>query len=79
MLLPAVFLTVKLTVYFPALAYLCTGFFSVEVVLSPKSQDQEVGLLVLLSANITVSDAFPERGDAEKAAAGSTGFAETTI
>ncbi len=58
--------------------YLCIGFLTVEVVLSPKSQDQEVGLLVLLSVNVTVSGAFPLSGEAEKAGTG--GFkAFTTI
>jgi len=50
-LLPAAFFTVKLTVYFPALLYLCTGFLAVEYVLSPKLHFQEVGLFALLSVN----------------------------
>ena len=63
-LLPAAFFTVKLTVYFPALLYLCTGFLAVDVLLSPKLQDQEVGDPVLLSVNVTVSGAFSEIGGA---------------
>ena len=50
--------------------YLCIGFLTVEVLLSPKSQDQEVGLLVLLSVNVTVSGAFPLSGETEKAGTG---------
>lgn len=70
MLLLAEFLTVKLTVYFPIFVYLCVGFLAVEVLESPKFQDQEVGDPVLLSVNLTVNGFFPERGDAVKAAAG---------
>ena len=77
-LVPLAFFTVSLTVYFPDLVYLCVGFLTVEVLLSPKSQDQEVGLLVLLSVNVTVSGAFPLSGETEKAGTG--GFkAFTTI
>ena len=65
MLLPAAFLTVRVIVYLPAFVYLCTGFWEVEVVLSPKFHDQEAGLLVLLSVNFTVNGAFPEVLDAE--------------
>ena len=61
-LVPLAFFTVSLTVYFPDLVYLCVGFLTVEVLLSPKSQDQEVGLLVLLSVNVTISGAFPLMG-----------------
>lgn len=70
MLLPAVFFTVKLMVYFPALVYFCEGFLAVDVVLSPKFHDHDVGLLILLSVNFTVIGAFSEIGDAEKAATG---------
>jgi len=69
-LVPLAFFTVSLTVYFPDLVYLCTVFLTVEVLLSPKSQDQEVGLLVLLSVNVTVSGAFPLSGETEKAGTG---------
>jgi len=68
--LPAAFFTVKLTVYFPALLYLCTGFRVVEVLLSPKFHDQEAGDPVLLSVNFTVRGAFPVMGNAEKEAKG---------
>jgi len=37
---------------------------------SPNFQAQEVGLLVLLSVNVTVNGAFPDVGNAEKAATG---------
>ena len=58
--------------------YLCIGFLTVEVLLSPKSQEQEVRLSVLLSVNVTVSGAFQFSGEAEKAGTG--GFkAFTTI
>ena len=77
-LVPLAFFTVSLIVYFPDLVYLCVGFLTVELLLSPKSQDQEVGLLVLLSVNFTVSGAFSLSGEAEKAGTG--GFkAFTTI
>ena len=69
-LLSFAFFTVKLTVYFPAAAYLCTGFLAIEYVLSPKFHFYEVGVPVLLSVNVTFSGAFPEVGDAENAAKG---------
>jgi hypothetical protein len=69
-LLPTAFFTVKLTVYFPAVMYLCTGFLAVEYILSPKLYFHEVGVPVLLSVNVTFSGAFPEVGDAENAATG---------
>jgi len=69
-LLPAEFFTVKLTGYFPALPYLCSGFLLVEVLLSPKFQNQEVGDPVLLSFNSTVIGDFPDLVDTEKAATG---------
>jgi hypothetical protein len=50
--------------------YLCTGFLTVEVLLSPKFQDQAVGLLVPLSVNVTVIGAFPDVVDAVKEANG---------
>ena len=79
MLLPAAFFTVRVTVYFPAFVYLCVGLFAVEVLLSPKFQDQEVGEFLLLSVNCTCNVAFPDVGDAEKAATGfvATGFVAT--
>ncbi len=56
-MLPAEFFAVKVTVYFPALLYLCEGLLSFEVLLSPKSQRYDVGDPVLLSVNLTV---FPD-------------------
>jgi hypothetical protein len=78
-LLPAVLVTVKLTVYFPALVYLCVGFWAVEVLLSPKLHDQEVGDPVLLSVNFTFKGCFPDMSDAVKAATGFTGAALAVI
>jgi len=71
-LLPAAFFTVKLTVYFPVLLYVCAGLLDVEVFPSPKFHFHEVGEPVLSSVNCTFKGAFPEVGYAEKAA---TGFA----
>ena len=48
-LLPLAFFAVKLTVYFPALLYLCIGFLDVEYVPSPKLHFHEAGDPVLLS------------------------------
>ena len=73
---PAAFLTVRVTVYIPALVYLCEGLLVVEVLLSPKSQDHEAGDPVLLSVNFTVNGAFPDAVDTEKEA---TGFITTVI
>jgi hypothetical protein len=69
-LLPFAFFTVKLTVYFPALLYVCAGFLVVEYVPSPKLHFHDVGLLALLSVNCTFSGAFPDLGEAENAATG---------
>jgi hypothetical protein len=70
-LLPLEFLTVKLTVYFPVLLYLCMGFLAVDgLLLSPKSQRYDAGEPVLLSMNSTVSGALPDIRDAENAATG---------
>jgi hypothetical protein len=76
---PAAFFTIKLTVYFPDFVYLYTGFLSLDgVLLSPKFHDHEVGLLALLSVNVTVNGAFTLTEEAEKAETG--GFkAFTTI
>ena len=63
-LLPAAFVTVSLTVYFPSLEYLCVGLFSVDDVPSPKSHFHEVGFPVLLSVNFTLKGAVPDFGDA---------------
>ena len=50
-LLPRWFDTVSVTTYVPSSAYVCTGFCSVEVAPSPKSQSQVVGDQVLVSSN----------------------------
>jgi hypothetical protein len=55
-------------VYFSVLVYLFVGLRAVEDVSSPKFQDQIVDDLILLSVNLTVSNAFPDIGDTEKAA-----------
>lgn len=67
--------------YFPAFVYLCVGFLAVEVLLSPKFQDQELGEFALLSVNCTCKVVFPDVGDAEKAATGftATGFTATVM
>lgn len=70
MLPPASFFTVRVTVYLPALVYLCVGFLAVDVILSPKFQDHEVGLSVLLSVNLTVNGFLTLVKDAEKKATG---------
>ena len=72
MLLPTGLFTVKLTVYFAALLYICTGFRSVELVPSPKYHFHEVGDSVLLSVKLTLSGSFPEVVYAEKAATGAS-------
>ena len=69
-LLPFAFFAVKLTVYFPFLLYVCTGFLEVEDVPSPKLHLHEVGDPVLLSVNVTFNGTFPEVEDAEKEATG---------
>jgi hypothetical protein len=69
-LLPAAFLAVRLTVYFPALLYVWSRFCCVEVLPSPKTHLHEVGDPVLLSVKVTFNGTFPEVGVAEKAAAG---------
>jgi hypothetical protein len=67
-LLPAEFVTVKLTVYLPVLLYVCAGFFWVDYVLSPKLHFHDTGLLELLSVKCTFNGALPDVGNAEKAA-----------
>ena len=65
--------------YFPSLLYVCTVFLTVEDVPSPKFQFHEVGVPVLLSVNATFNGAYPEIGDAEKAAKGDLIGARTVI
>ena len=79
MLLPAALVAVSLTVYFPAVEYLCVGFFAVEDVPSPKFHFQEVGDPVLLSVKETLNGAFPDVEDAENAATGIFEVAVTVI
>ena len=70
-LLPPEFFTVELTVNFPAVLYVWTGFLTVELdVPSPKLQFHEVGAPVLESVKATFTGAFPEVGVAEKFATG---------
>ena len=78
-LLSLAFFTVKLTVYFPALLYVCTGLFCVEVVPSPKVHFHDVGTPVLLSVKLTFSGLFPEVGDVEKAATGIFSFSRVRV
>ncbi len=66
--LPVAFQTVRVTVYVPAVVYLCDGFLRVAVPPSPKVQAQEVGELVEVSVNVTVSGFVPEVGEAMKSA-----------
>jgi hypothetical protein len=61
---------VRVTVRLPALIYVWSGLWVVEVVPSPKSHFHDVGLLVLLSVNCTFNGIDPVVGDAEKAATG---------
>jgi hypothetical protein len=76
-LLPAAFEAVKVTVYVPAWLYVCTGFFSFELVPSPKSQFHEVGVFVLLSVKLTLRGILPEVLLPESAATGTLGGAKT--
>jgi hypothetical protein len=69
-LLPAALVAVKLILYVPAVVYMCEGFSVVDVLLSPKYQDHEVGELVLISVNVTDNGKTPEVGVAEKFAIG---------
>jgi len=69
-LLPAAFVAVNVTVYFPALEYLCVGFLAVELVPSPKSHFHDVGAPVLVSVNTTFSGSLPDVGEAENSATG---------
>jgi hypothetical protein len=68
LVLPVAFLTVKVTVYAPAVEYLCDGFLRVAVPPSPKFQSHEVGELVDVSVNVTVSGIVPDVGEAMKSA-----------
>ena len=78
-MLPSALLAVNVTEYNPASLYVCTGFSPVEYVPSPKVHFHEVGDPVLWSVKLTVRGAFPEVGDAEKAATGASKPFETVI
>ena len=67
---PPAFVTVSLTVYLPAFEYAWVGCFTVEVVPSPKSQDQDAGEPVEVSMNWTVRMTFPLVGFPLKEALG---------
>ena len=70
--LPAGPLLVRETVYVPVRAYVCTGFWSVLVMPSPKSHSQAVALPMDWSVKVTVNGAHPEVVEAVKAAVGPT-------
>ena len=70
--MPFSLLVLNVTLYSPDLLYVCTGFLSVELFPSPKVHLHEVGDPVLWSVKLTVRGAFPETGDAEKAAVGAS-------
>ena len=59
-LLPSEFVAVSVTVKVPEVAYVWTGFCSVEVPPSPKSHAHEVGDSVVESINWTDNGAVPE-------------------
>src|SRR5262245_39773680 len=65
---PSDALTVRLTVYAPIEAKLWLGLASVEVLPSPKSQDQPATGPVERSVKLTASGAVPDTGAAEKSA-----------
>ena len=71
-LLPAELVAVNLTVYVPALEYVCDGFWEMSALPSPKFQFHEVGVLVELSVNVTVNGALPEVGVPTKLVMGGT-------
>ena len=50
--------------------YLCAGFWIFDVLPSPNFHNQEVGLFVLISVNVTDKGAFPDVGNAVKEATG---------
>ena len=60
LLLPSSFMTVNVTVNVPAAVYWCAGFWSLEVPPSSKVHAHEVGELVDVSVNVTVSGLIPE-------------------
>jgi hypothetical protein len=58
-LLPPAFVEVSVTVYVPAVVYVCTGLCSVDVPPSPNDQAHDVGEFVDASRNCTLSGMFP--------------------
>jgi hypothetical protein len=73
--LPTAFFTVKVIVYVPASLNVWETFLVVaRALLSPKFQDQEVGVLVLVSVNVMGLVVVPDVVDAVKDAIGSTGM-----
>lgn len=62
MLVLLAFVAVNLTVYCPALDYVCGGLCSVEDVLSPKLQSHFIGAPVLSSWELTDSGSHPREG-----------------
>jgi hypothetical protein len=69
-LLPAELVAVSVTVYVPSVAYVCTGFESVEVPPSPNDHTHAVGELVEESRYCTESGTDPEVTLATKETAG---------
>jgi hypothetical protein len=76
-LLPPALVAVRFTVYIPAFAYRCTGFWRVEFVVfpSPKFHSQDVGVFVEVSVKLTTSGKAPDVGVPVKPATGARGFA----
>ena len=70
MSVPTVLETVKLTVKTPSSLYTCTGWFSVDVRPSPKSQSQPEGELLDWSVKATGKGLGPEVGEALNCATG---------
>ena len=69
-LVPQAFAAARVTVYVPAAAYVWAGFWSVDVLPSPKSHDQERGAFVEASVNATAELMHAKEG-ATKLAVGS--------
>ena len=78
-LLPTAFVTFSVTVYVPFAEYLWEGFLSVDVLPSPKVHTHEVGELVDVSVNATVSGNFPVVGVPVKLATGATAAVLTVM
>jgi hypothetical protein len=69
---PLVFVAVNVTVKIVVVptVYVCDGFCDVDVVLSPKFHNHEVGAFVLVSVNVTVNGLVPDVGVAVNEATG---------